>query len=144
MTGSTDMGQHAIDPTGDRRPLSACAARPNTDTRPAGHVLARKPSVPRTGVTGSGPSSETRRADETFELSRRFDQVALGQERPEESKGRLANQIVGICLVGVGLAGAAVALILGRPDVATDGIVPIVLGFALLAGGHLIARRRRS
>lgn len=96
------------------------------------------------GGPASRPTSDTRRTAETFELGRRFDQVDSGQERPDESKGLLANQIVGVCLLGVGLVGAVIALLFGRPDVATDGIVPIVLGLALLAGGHLIARSRRS
>lgn len=70
--------------------------------------------------------------------------MVSGQERPEESRGQLANQIVAISLLLVGLVGAVIALLLDRPDVATDGIVPILLGLVLLAAGRLIARRRRS
>lgn len=75
---------------------------------------------------------------------RRFDQVEVGQERPDEPKGRLANQVVGVSLLAVGVVGAAIALLLGRPDVAIDGIVPIVLGLALLVVGRLMVRYRRS
>ena len=133
---------------GLRRPR-ADGPRPPTGPPPIGSSRAGQP-VPQQacGVTPGSircrPSSETRRADETFGPSRRFGQVASGQERPEESRGQLANQIVAISLLLVGLVGAVIALLLDRPDVATDGIVPILLGLVLLAAGRLIARRRRS
>lgn len=67
-----------------------------------------------------------------------------GIERENEARWLVATRIVGFCMLGVGLVGSAIALLIGRPDAAIDGIAPTVLGLAIVVVDAASRLRRRS